>query len=64
LQEAVARLIALATRGTALPVRAMRAKSRVETLFDSLSSTQAQYFSFVAFPCVQLRMKLRMIFGE
>ncbi|HLB18868.1 MAG TPA: hypothetical protein VK613_07045 [Gaiellaceae bacterium] len=42
----------------------MRAKSRVETLFESLSSTQAQYFSFAAFPRVQLRMKLRMILGE
>jgi hypothetical protein len=41
-QEAVARLIARATRGTALPVRAMRAKSRVDTLFESLSITQAQ----------------------
>ncbi len=41
-QAAVARLIALATRGTALPVRAMRAKSRVDTLFESWSITHAQ----------------------
>jgi hypothetical protein len=42
----------------------MRAKSRVETLCESLSITQAQKSSFAAFPCVQLRMKLPMTVDE
>jgi hypothetical protein len=42
----------------------MRAKSRVDTLFESLSITQAQYASFAAFPLVQLRMKLMITLGE
>jgi len=42
----------------------MRAKSRVDTLFESLSITQAQSSFLAARPRVQLRMKLRMTFGE
>jgi hypothetical protein len=59
----VARLIALSTRGTALPVRAMRAKSRFDTLCESLSITQAQKFCLAVFPCVQVRMKLLITTG-
>jgi hypothetical protein len=36
----------------------MFAKSRVDTLFESLSITQPQNRSFAAFPFVQLRMKV------